>query len=502
MSTPALDSLLRTFRRLGAQRVLCKRLAENDNSKQQVYLGHGFDALNLVPFGEVTSDSSTKQPIMKAALTLRWLDDEGRAAPAPGAQLVLYPQYPEVRMSGFLRGCPIAPAAQMRPVPKEHRRFNNGADGRLLFLALLPSREIVAYLAPAGSAIAGDFDAKQRQRPFTTAGVFLDVPLPGAGEQLALMLTGLSGGGEGTGIGQWLPPAAVRDVQEHQQREPGSAAPTTTLTAEVPVLPATDDARELLLARLRQIHALGWHPSCRLHADGTLHPYAARNGGGYTLEALFGIVPNGRAEPDFMGWELKACGSDRVTLMTPEPDSGYYANHGVGAFVRRYGHVADGDTLYFTGIHRSGVSCAATGQTLTVRGFDAAAGKITDVDGGIYLVTDGSVESAGWSFSRLLEHWGRKHAAAAYVPCEASDSGEAAYRYTSPVMLGEGTRFEKLLTGLSSGAVYYDPGSKVSDANSTKPKVKARSQFRIGRKDLAQLYDCFSSESIESTGSE
>ena len=158
MSTPALDALLRTFRRLGAQRVLCKRLAENDNSKQQVYLGHGFDALNLVPFGEVTSDSSTKQPIMKAALTLRWLDEEGRTAPAPGAQLVLYPQYPEVRMSGFLRGCPTAPAAQMRPVPKEQRRYNNGPDGRLLFLALLPSREIVAHLAPAGSAIAGDFD--------------------------------------------------------------------------------------------------------------------------------------------------------------------------------------------------------------------------------------------------------------------------------------------------------------------------------------------------------
>ena len=132
-----------------------------------------------MPFGEVTSDSSTKQPIMKAALALRWLDDEGRTSPAPGAQLVLYPQYPEVRMSGFLRGCPTAPAALMRPVPKELRRFNNGPDGRLLFLALLPSREIVAYLAPAGSDIAGDFEAMQKRQPFRDAGVFLDVPVPG-----------------------------------------------------------------------------------------------------------------------------------------------------------------------------------------------------------------------------------------------------------------------------------------------------------------------------------
>lgn len=502
MSTLGLEALLGRFRKLGAQRVLCKRLAENDNSKQQIYLGHGFDALNLVPFGEVTSDSSTKQPIMKAALTLSWLDDEGRTAAAPGAQLVLYPRYPEVRMSGFLRGCPTAPAALMRPVPKEQRRHNNGPDGRLLFLALLPSREIVAYLAPSGSAIAGDFDAKQRRRPFAAAGVFLDLPLPAVGEQLALMLTWLGGRGKGAGIRPRLQPTAAGDLRVHESREPEPAASATAVAAEVSTLPTVDDPRELLLARLRQIHAAGWHPSCRLHADGTLHPYAARNGGGYTLEALFGIVPNGRAEPDFMGWELKACGSDRVTLMTPEPDSGYYANHGVGEFVRRYGHVADGDTLYFTGIHRSGAACAATGQTLTVRGFDALTGKITDVDGGIYLVTGGAEDSAGWSFSRLLEHWGRKHAAAAYVPCEANDSGDPAYRYTSPIMLGEGTRFEKLLNGLATGAVYYDPGSKVTDASTTKPRVKARSQFRIGRKNLAQLYDRFSEVPLDQVNSD
>ena len=78
MSIPSLAALLTKFQALGAQRVLCKRLAENDNSKQQVYLGHGFDALNLVPFGAVQSDSSKKQPIMKAALPLSWLDDSGK----------------------------------------------------------------------------------------------------------------------------------------------------------------------------------------------------------------------------------------------------------------------------------------------------------------------------------------------------------------------------------------------------------------------------------------
>lgn len=438
MTIPTLEALLTEFQKLGAQRVLCKRLAENDNSKQQIYLGGGFDALNLIPFGAVQADSSKKQPILKAHVPLSWLADDGRTMRADGAQLVLYPQYPEVRLSGFLRGCPIAPSAHMRPISKSERRFNNGADGRLLFLAVLPSRELVAYLAVAGSAIAGDFEVANTRSPFASAGVFLDVPFPAGG-----------------------------------------------------------DTRRLLLERLREIHRIGWHRSCRMHPDGTVRPYAARNGGGYTLEALFGIVPNGRAEPDFHGWELKACGSGRVTLMTPEPDAGYYGREGVGAFVRRYGHVKDGDTLYFTGTHRAGVVSESTGQRLDVRGFDAARGRISDVDGGIYLVDDTGSDSAGWSFSRLLEHWGRKHASAAYVPYVSRDTRGPEYSYTTPAELGEGTSFERFLKALVEGLVIYDPAPKVTAARSARPKTKARSQFRIGKRNLPRLYGRFVAEPID-----
>ena len=46
------------------------------------------------------------------------------------------------------------------------------------------------------------------------------------------------------------------------------------------------------------------------------------------------IIPNGRSEPDYMGWEMKAYSSGRITLMTPEPDGGMYGEAGVKAFVR------------------------------------------------------------------------------------------------------------------------------------------------------------------------
>ena len=94
MIIPRLEALLARFQALGAQRVLCKRLAENDNSKQQVYLGHGFDALNLVPFDAVQSDSSKKQPIMKAALALSWLDDRGAYLPRNGCAAGALPAVP------------------------------------------------------------------------------------------------------------------------------------------------------------------------------------------------------------------------------------------------------------------------------------------------------------------------------------------------------------------------------------------------------------------------
>ncbi|HWZ64732.1 MAG TPA: MvaI/BcnI family restriction endonuclease [Steroidobacteraceae bacterium] len=437
MSLATLDQLLRRLSDLGAHRILCKRLAENDNSKQQIYLGPGFESLNLIPYGAVKSDRSTRQPTLKASLSLSWLDDEGRVARAPNAQLILYPNYPEVRMSGFLRGCLLAPSKFMRPVPRAARRFNNGPDGRLLFLAVLGTRELIAYLAPEGSAVAAEFDRRARRTSLQEVGLFLDVPLPGVG-----------------------------------------------------------DSRARLLAQLREICADGWHASRRLYPDGITRPYVALNGGGYTLEALFGVVPNGRAEPDFLGWELKACGSDRITLMTPEPDSGYYGKHGVEAFVRKYGHERSDDTLYFTGTHRADQVCEPTGQRLTVRGFRRSDNKIVSVDGGIDLIDPDGEVSAGWSFGRLLEHWGRKHAAAAYVPYDTQDAPRA-YRYTSPALLGEGTSFVRFLAALIAGEVIYDPGPKVTGASTTRPKTKARSQFRIRKKSLSLLYDRFGAEPID-----
>jgi hypothetical protein len=230
----------------------------------------------------------------------------------------------------------------------------------------------------------------------------------------------------------------------------------------------------------------------RLDRSGNRVAYKARNGGGYTLEALLGIKPNGDAAPDYLGWEIKAFSGSHITVMTPEPDGGFYGENGVGAFVRRYGRTIEGkDQMYFTGRHYFGKVDRTTSMTLGLIGFDISKGTITDVAGRIVLIDREGAEGASWSYSHLLTHWNRKHSSAAYVPYSSMPNDLPAYAYINPVLFGERTDFSRYLRAIVAGNVVFDPGSKIDSANSTRPRVKARSQFRVGRRQIRTLYERF-----------
>lgn len=434
MAIETYSQLLDYFITLGVTRAIFKPLAENDNSKQQIYLGGSFEALNQLPFGKIRPGNETSRKNFKANIDLWWVNDNGETAPAPHAQLILYPKYPEVRLSGFLRGCAIAPSVHLRPIALEHR---TGTDGRFLIFGITESSRVYVYLAASNSSIARSILEAGLDRHMVS-GVFYALPLRGI-----------------------------------------------------------IDTKALLLTRLGEISTAGWHTSRRLNKYGQILEYKAKNGGGYTLEALLGIIPNGRSEPDFMGWELKGFSRDKITLMTPEPDGGLYGQQGVGAFVRKYGHDAGNNTIYFTGIHKVNVRNEATKMIMRLDGFDVETGKITNPSGGIVLTTDSEEISALWSFSRLLEHWGRKHSKAAYIKYERQEQvGIPVYRYLNQVWLGEGTDFSIFLRVMSQGAVVYDPGSKVVNINAIQSRVKARSQFRISFNKIFRLYKTFAAYEI------
>ena len=423
-----ISSLLKRFSELGAITAFCKPLAENDNSKQQIYLGGSFDVIQIFPFHDIEATENGKNSTYKARLDFLWID-ETHTERANGAQLILYPQYPEVRLSGFLKNCKNAPSELMRPVPADKRRFNNGLDGRVLFFAVTKDRETLAYLAPAESALAKELILKMGD--YEKQGVLFNLPL--------------------------------------SERDP----------------------KIVLLERLTEIRDFGWQPSVKLSKTGELKPYQARNGGGYTLEALLGIVPNGRSEPDFLGWEIKGYSSDRVTLMTPEPTGGIYGEDGVQVFVRKFGRPTGNDTLYFTGLHKANSKNNSTGLTLVVSGFNPEKKVIENVNGAVELLTESGECAASWSFEGLLMKWNKKHAQAAYVPYKSNQIEPPAYQYASPTLMGEGTNFNLYLSALSAGLVVFDPASKVMNASTLKSTVKARSQFRMPVKQLTHLYHKF-----------
>jgi hypothetical protein len=87
-----LDGLKKLMSAAGATQLYLKRLAENDNSKNQVYLGPGFTALNVLPSGAFIGEPDSPKRL-KALLNFVWLSASGGRVPAPGAQLILYPQY-------------------------------------------------------------------------------------------------------------------------------------------------------------------------------------------------------------------------------------------------------------------------------------------------------------------------------------------------------------------------------------------------------------------------
>jgi MvaI/BcnI restriction endonuclease family len=426
-----LDALAGVMRQHGAVRIYAKKLAPNDNSKNQIYLGGDFSALNIIPHGEVRTDDAemagSVRERAKADVEFFWIDNGGLHR-APNAQLILYPKYPEVRMSGFLKGCRGAPAEIMRV--RDERR--------VLFLGITHDGKVLAYVAAAGSPLALALYAVESLKP---SGVFLELP-----------------DANGT------------------------------------------SSRDRLLAALTVTYHKRWIKSQKLARDGTAQPYSARNGGGYTLEAELGISPNGHSEPDYLGWEIKQYSvgdfvrfapKTPVTLLTPEPTGGIYQEVGFQEFMRRYGYIDKAGVagrINFGGIYACNKEANVnTGLRLRLQGYDEVSSKITDLNGGIVLLSRRDEVAAFWKFSGIIEHWNRKHAQAAYVP-SLFRSPPPEYRYGPRILLCEGTDLLLFLRAVADGAIYLDPALKLLTAIDGSIDWKKRNQFRVRHSNLGAIY--------------
>jgi hypothetical protein len=427
----SLTQLLDLMRHYGASRVYAKKLSPNDNSKNQVYLGGGFGALNIIPHGEIIIDTSaragSRRDRPKAKVRFYWIDRDQKHL-APDANLILYPDYPEVRMSGFLKGCQAAPSAIMTVRD----------SGRVLFFGTTPDGTVLGYATDAHSPITMQINAGH----WEALGVFLELPLDLSQENpKATLLRELRRIYEL----QWI---MSQKLERDGTKKPYSArnGGGYTLEAELGITP-----------------------------------------NGYSEPDFMGWEIKQYSVSDFVSCLPKT----PVTLMTPEPTGGIYKDLGVEAFLRRDGYPdrsGKPDRLNFGGVY----TCdkhhhALTRLRMTLNGYDVATGKITNMDGGILLLDQDERVAASWSFKGVMAHWNRKHAQAAYVP-SLFRTPPPEYAYGPRVLLCEQTDFILFLEAFATGVVYYDPAIKMEDASTARPGIKRRSQFRMRHAQIAQMY--------------
>lgn len=443
-----LDLMTTLLRAKGCTEVFLKFMAPNDNSQNQIYAQGDVNTFSILPTskGHLGRSSSARggdrgKLIYHANVDWNWVSPHG-ITPAPGAQVIGYPQYPEARLSAILGRLPGRPTILFN----EHKRGRE--EGRILVFGVGHAKKVFALIlsrhSPAAAAL----------RVLNVKGNPLFVPY-------------------------FL----------------GST-------------PVARSGRELLFAELKRIHSIEWTPAISLEKDGSISACRGNTCGGMTLEAHLGINRNAKPDPDFAGWEVKKFKvtdwkkkpRNPVTLLTPSPDKGVCAEQGAEALVRGWGTNRTRERIDFNGRHRAFKANHSTHLTLRVDGYDAHAKRIKE-NGMVGLWDDRTdILAAGWTFSKLIDHWKRKHQQAVYVPAIEHLEPEFEFAFGNNVKIGEGTSFNLFISAILEGHIFYDPGSHIEQMTDNLWDKHYRHQFRVTHARLPTLYEAFSTVDLLSHG--
>ncbi|WP_161978439.1 MvaI/BcnI family restriction endonuclease [Sphingomonas oligophenolica] len=428
MAIGNLARLRSLFAGRGVRTLYIKHLsAKQDNEKNQIYLGKGLDGiLNLFPATIVARSASESvgkrrsaagKPKLEARLRLAWLGENGETSPAPDARIIDYFQYPEARLSGFIKGCANAPDALRRNHQAQYGR-------RILVLGTAPDGTVLGrVLTERDDPVVADFPdlpvlpAVPVLRVLSIAGPAGVAPY----DLLLAEITAIAAAG-------WHPSVILK---------PGAAGP-------VPFR-GNQGAGYTLEALLGVVANAGKAPDA--------HGYEIKSFRGDKI-SLMTPTPDG----GFQGTH------------TFREFMGRYGRPAVKG---------DG-SMRFTGTHRVGLVSPTTGFGMRVRGYDAAADTF-DADAGIAVEMfhpgTGDIV-ASWSLERLANSWNAKHASAMYVPATERASpgtpGSSDYRFGPHVLVGEGTDVFRLIRAIHDGVVWYDPADSIYIDN----RAKVRPQWR------------------------
>ena len=284
--------------------------------------------------------------------------------------------------------------------------------------------------------------------------------------------------------------------------------PHPSFTESVKTLPNAEKSRVwkyLLInttssAKLKNLltqAAMTEHRGCRLDTNGNEIPFNGTQVCGYTLEKACGILPNSDKHGDYEGIELKAHTQKKVTLFTPEPDMGVYAEN-FEKFMTTWGYLDAKGNYRVTGIHRAGSICKKSNLLMSVENYNPDKAVAEQKDIYVALFDSEKTLAAGWSLERLMNCWGAKHNEVVYVPASRTNAVDETdinegYKYRvkfdKRVLWCRKTSIDQLFHAIYKGIIFLDPAPKLHTTD--KSQTKRRSQWRVN--DIASaakhLYD-------------
>lgn len=434
-----LDRLIEMYHDLKCSVLYVKELSPNDNSKNQIYFGGDFSVLNIIPFKEIIKDSSgeRKTETFKSKLDFFWLGDTGELFQAPNAQLILYPDYPEVRFSGFLLGC--------KQSPKE--KISSRLEGRLLFLGIDADGKVIGYVSLADSATNREYHSRKGEEK---TGVFNILTIKSKRE---------------------TDDSRLQLINELQKIHRKGWIESARLDKNGTIVPCNS----------RNCGGYTLEAELGIRANSKSEPDFL----GWEVKS-YGVKTFNRL------------GSAKLTLMDHSPDGGYFYEKGADAFIQKYGY-ADRSGIAnrknFGGVHKIGFRQKTTGLYMHVSDYDLQLHKVKSASLSVSLIDNNDKVAASWSYKSILEHWIKKHSRACYIPSIQRDishgiSSNKQYQYGNMLLLGIQTDVNYFLRELALGNVYYDPGFKLENIGSSvsRQAAKVRSLFRINVAKIPALY--------------
>jgi len=438
---------------LGVTEAVLKMLPKNANDKNQIYIASDFGLLydlfsiTLAERGASISETKNKSEPGRSILegvfdSFFWVQPSGAMVEAKRVKVIVYPQYPEARLSGFQTVHNSMPQSLSIAFIKQ-----NESRKRLLVLGRLPGGGCLGL-------------------------VYLDIS-----DQLEREISSLPSSAKSKVCKKLL---LEHNASKSLQSKLSAVVGRPMLGCKLSTSGATVPFSGTQVCGYTLEHALGIIPNSAMNGDIDgieLKTHTQLKVTLFTPEPDFGLYAKDfKAFMHQYGYK-DSSGDYRLTGIHRANER--CAKSGLTLRVREYRvhEIADKtmDWIYSENGARK------------VFPYDAETSLTSKMDAvEVVLEDDAGVVAAGWSLERLLNCWGAKHNEVVYISANKEDNLNEAEKnngfiyqvtFDPTVVWCRNTSAERMLKAIDTGVIFLDPAPKL---HATDPsKSKRRAQWRV-----------------------